>query len=716
MAAHKLSILVEALGTAEANSKLRGVDRTISKVGADAGKGMRTAVSNLASVAAVGAGAAIGGLALVLKQGTDALREDAVAAAQTAAVIKSTGGAAGVTASQVGDLATKMAMLNGVDDNVIQNGENVLLTFTKIGRGIFPEVTQAAVDMSAALGTDMQSAVLQLGKALQDPATGMTALRRSGVSLTAQQQAQIKTLAKHNDLLGAQRLILAEVRREFSGVAAAQADADPGKRLAVAWEEFEKTLASGVLPVVQDLQRKLTALLADPSVQARAKAFASQAGDALQSAARFAEQIPWDKVESGLGKAAGFAGDLVRAFTSMPPEVQAALIGIAGINKLSGGAVAAVGGDLLKGWLKDTLGINAAVVNVRGGVVNGGAGIASKAAGALGASGAGEAAAGTGLGAAGILAGVAGILAIPAFYNLVYALRDQSSPGASGASVTGSQGQSLGSLSWQQVGTAGVNVSNLLAAQGNMGAGPGRDTHEAMPPNWSVLPAGRDTHEEMAPTNALLASLRANGIDLAAIASRAAARLDSLHIDFERQMGILKSSKDPAAIVAAAVKAADDISRGVGSVATTQGTLATLRKDRAAVAASGDKGLLAKLDAAIAAVSGKIAPRQWVADQLAEARKVAASSETTKQKTADLARIEAELKRDGATQAASQVEAIRATTTAVGAQQPPTVNVDVTVPVSISAGGVQRTSAVAARWGRLNGSFGGARNAGGVAT
>src|SRR3954470_20573193 len=46
---------------------------------------------------------------------------------QTAAVLKSTGGAAGVSAKDVGNLADKLSKLAGVDDEVIQQGENVLL-------------------------------------------------------------------------------------------------------------------------------------------------------------------------------------------------------------------------------------------------------------------------------------------------------------------------------------------------------------------------------------------------------------------------------------------------------------------------------------------------------------------------------------------------------------------------------------------------------------
>src|SRR6266540_6473684 len=144
---------------------------------------------------------------------------------QTGAVLKSTGGAAHVTAGHVADLANALAKTSGIDDELIQSGENVLATFTsvrnEVGKGnqIFDLSTKAALDMSVALGQDMKSSTIQLGKALNDPIKGITALRRVGVSFTEQQQDQIKAMVKSGDKLGAQKLILRELTTEFGGSA-----------------------------------------------------------------------------------------------------------------------------------------------------------------------------------------------------------------------------------------------------------------------------------------------------------------------------------------------------------------------------------------------------------------------------------------------------------------------------------------------------------------
>jgi hypothetical protein len=169
-------------------------------------------------------------------------------------VIRSTGGAAHVTADQVGELATSISNKTGADDEAVQSAANLLLTFTgvrnEVGRGndVFNQATQLAVDMSAALGTDASGAALQLGKALNDPIKGVTALTRSGVSFTAQQRDQIKAMVAAGNTLGAQRVILAEVGREFGGAAAAASD--PLQRLGVIVGNVGEDLGNALLPAI----------------------------------------------------------------------------------------------------------------------------------------------------------------------------------------------------------------------------------------------------------------------------------------------------------------------------------------------------------------------------------------------------------------------------------------------------------------------------------
>ena len=77
--------------------------------------------------------------------------------------------------------------------------------------------------MSVALGTSLKSAAIQVGKALQDPENGITALRRVGVNFTKEQKERIQGWVEEGKQLKAQKFILKELRTEFAGSAEAQA-------------------------------------------------------------------------------------------------------------------------------------------------------------------------------------------------------------------------------------------------------------------------------------------------------------------------------------------------------------------------------------------------------------------------------------------------------------------------------------------------------------
>lgn len=168
--------------------------------------------------------------------------------AQTEAVIKSTGGAAGYTTQEIGDMASELQRTTTFADEVIQSGQNLLLTFTNIGKDVFPQATQTMLDMSIALGQDMSSSAIQLGKALQDPILGVTALRRVGVNFNETQQETIKKLVETGHGLDAQKMILKELAKEFGGSAAKQLETFGGR---MTWlknqaGELQESLGKGI--------------------------------------------------------------------------------------------------------------------------------------------------------------------------------------------------------------------------------------------------------------------------------------------------------------------------------------------------------------------------------------------------------------------------------------------------------------------------------------
>lgn len=244
-----VSILPEAKGFGK---KLQGdIGPQVSDTGKKSGSVFGGAFK-LAAAAAAG----IGAISFV-KDSIAEARESQKVAAQTSQVIKSTGGVAKVTARDVDKLATSISNKTGIDDEAIASASNLLLTFTgvrnEVGKGndVFNQATQIATDMGAALGTDASGSAIQLGKALNDPIQGISALSRVGVSFTDQQKAQIKTLVEHNDSLGAQKIILGELTNEFGGSAAAQATA--GEKAAVAFGNLKEAVGTALLPVLDAL-------------------------------------------------------------------------------------------------------------------------------------------------------------------------------------------------------------------------------------------------------------------------------------------------------------------------------------------------------------------------------------------------------------------------------------------------------------------------------
>lgn len=143
------------------------------------------------------------------------------------------------------------------------------------------------------------------------------------------------------------------------------------------------TIGSKLLPKITPLAERAVKFL--DTHQADISAFGDKIAGAFDKALRFAEKIPWDAIGSGLRTAADWAAKLMDVFLKLPPDVQTTIIALAGLNKLSGGAIGGIVSELGKGLIKGVLSMNAAVVNVNAGVVKGG-GVPVPAAGGGGAS------------------------------------------------------------------------------------------------------------------------------------------------------------------------------------------------------------------------------------------------------------------------------------------------------------------------------------------
>src|SRR5258707_3022790 len=152
-------------------------------------------------------------------------------------------------------MADALSQTTDFSHDTIQGGENLLLTFTNIGKGVFPQATQSILDVSQAMGQDLKSSAIQVGKALGDPLTGMTALQRIGVTFSATEKEQIKTMMAHHDVIGAQKVILKELGTEFGGSAQAAGKTFGGmmKGLSNTMEDVKIKIGTAVMPLLTRL-------------------------------------------------------------------------------------------------------------------------------------------------------------------------------------------------------------------------------------------------------------------------------------------------------------------------------------------------------------------------------------------------------------------------------------------------------------------------------
>lgn len=214
--------------------------------------------------------------------------------AKLKSVFDSMGASAFTSIDALNQHAEAVAKATTFDDDAVADAQATLLTFGQVTGDIFTGATDASADLAAFFETDMSTAALTLGKALNDPVAGLQKLGRQGITFSEEQKEAVAALVEGGDTAAAQALILAEVNRQVGGVAESIAQTDAGAFAQSMNELGEAGEALGVflLPALRGL------------------------ADVLKTLAGF--------------------------FTNMPPEMQGLVVAFAGI-------VAAVGPVLFIG-------------------------------------------------------------------------------------------------------------------------------------------------------------------------------------------------------------------------------------------------------------------------------------------------------------------------------------------------------------------------------
>ena len=190
-----------------AGDKTAGMTRDIDK----AGRSSKTFAAGWGKMLGVVGGvtaaiAASAGAFRFLGDSINEARAARKAMAQTAAVMKSMGRTE--APKRIERMISQLESMSGIDGDNIREMTNVLFTFGNVTGETFDKANKLALDLSVAFNKDLQSSAVMVGKALNDPTKGLTALTRVGVSSPARQQEQVKAFMENGQLAKAQAVIL----------------------------------------------------------------------------------------------------------------------------------------------------------------------------------------------------------------------------------------------------------------------------------------------------------------------------------------------------------------------------------------------------------------------------------------------------------------------------------------------------------------------------
>lgn len=160
-------------------------------------------------------------------------------------LIETTGRTAERSAQQMLEQSRALALGTLQSTEGVMQAQQTLMTFRNIRGEVFDQAIEGALDLASAMGTDLNSTILQVAKALEDPVTGMTALTRSGTVFTAAQRDMVRGMVETNRTADAQAFILSELAAQYGGVAKAEAAGLAGAQDTIGQAMQEARLAIG---------------------------------------------------------------------------------------------------------------------------------------------------------------------------------------------------------------------------------------------------------------------------------------------------------------------------------------------------------------------------------------------------------------------------------------------------------------------------------------
>ena len=189
--------------------------------------GVAGRLSSFGSLAG-GAGVALGGFTAALTASTfaaykalKAYQEFETQQLVTEQVLRATGNSAGQTSASIEALAQSVGMTTLASITDARKAATQLLTFRSIAGETFERTLRLSQDLATVGFGSLESSAKQLGKALEDPRTGLTQLRRVGVSFSEAQKQVIYDLYDTGRIAEAQGKILDALAEQVGGAGTA---------------------------------------------------------------------------------------------------------------------------------------------------------------------------------------------------------------------------------------------------------------------------------------------------------------------------------------------------------------------------------------------------------------------------------------------------------------------------------------------------------------
>jgi len=263
------------------DAAMGAVERNMKRVDGAAAAMGNTFRTVLGATAAIAFGREIGRAAIEAEKSGNRLT----------AVLRATGGVAGVTRREIEALAESLSGSTMFDDDAIRNAATELAKFGNIHGNVFREGLALSADLASFMGTEIPNAAQMVGRALQSPTEGLRLLERQFGRLTEEEEKHIETLAAQGDAVGAQNAVLELLRRKIGDTA----------------EEMNTGLTKATSDFGKAWDDALEAIGRSPAVTGTATSGLEVLTDQLRALKRVVEEGNWVELIFG-SKVSGLVG------------------------------------------------------------------------------------------------------------------------------------------------------------------------------------------------------------------------------------------------------------------------------------------------------------------------------------------------------------------------------------------------------------------------